>query len=365
MPLNDIQKPADSADRPDPRIPQEPQSDSNNPQYFEGGYDPEPNVAPPESPPPGGPAVKPQAPEPKPTDALKGAAEKGAQTAIRRGLDVVTEGATQLPILRNIADWASKNLAREAIKKWAYGLAAGIWGTIGPYATIIIIIVILLFVIAGPAFARIGKARRGADGKSAGDYSSVTDRGDIEDIAKVLGMSNVIPGDPKSYYFSQGDPRWASEKRHIPVLWSDEQTYASAGCGLTVAAMMIRYYGAQDVDPLKYGKYNASRAGTMGVSYETIATYLKEKGGPDKKIVQVPNDLESIKKVIAAGNPILVYGDEIFGSQRNHYVLIIGVSKDDKSLVVNDPAADSPRGRPAKMGSISNINNFRVMYALQ
>jgi hypothetical protein len=355
MPLNDIQKPE----------PQEPESQNNPPEYFEGGVDPEPSMGPAQSPPPGGPAVQPQSIQPKPTDAIEGVAEKGAQTAIRKGLDVASRGATQLPVVKNIANWASEKLAKEAIKKWAYGLAAGVWGTIGPYATVIIIVMILLFVIAGPAFARIGKARRGADGNKVPSYSDVTDRGDIEDIAKVLGMSNVVSGDPKSYYFSQGDERWAGEKRHISVLWSDDQTYASAGCGLTVAAMMIRYYGIQDVDPLKYGKYNASKAGTMGVDYDTIAAYLKEKGGPDKKIVEVPKDLESIKKVITAGNPILVYGDEIFGSESNHYVLIIGVSKDDKSLVVNDPAADSPRGRPAKMGPVSYINNFRIMYALQ
>jgi len=195
-----------------------PESQNDSPEYFEGGVDPEPSMGPVQPPPPGGPAIKPQSPSSKPTDALKGAAEKGAQTAIRKGLDVATEGATQLPILRNIADWASKNLAREAIKKWAYGLAAGVWGTIGPYATVIIIVIILLFVIAGPAFARIGKARRGADGNETPTPISIIDPEDraiLVELSKFTGEGSVIDATAVKALLDRIEARIASGNSHF------------------------------------------------------------------------------------------------------------------------------------------------------
>jgi len=195
-----------------------PESQNDSPEYFEGGVDPEPSMGPVQPPPPGGPAIKPQSPSSKPTDALKGAAEKGAQTAIRKGLDVATEGATQLPILRNIADWASKILAREAIKKWAYGLAAGVWGTIGPYATVIIIVIILLFVIAGPAFARIGKARRGADGNETPTPISIIDPEDraiLVELSKFTGEGSVIDATAVKALLDRIEARIASGNSHF------------------------------------------------------------------------------------------------------------------------------------------------------
>lgn len=362
MPLSDIQKP----DRPANEAGRSEPADQNaeNPEYFEGGVDPEPSMGPEQPSPPGGPAIKPQSSSTQPTNALKGVAEKGAQTAIRRGLDVATEGATQLPVLRNIADWASKNLAREAIKKWAYGLAAGVWGTIGPYATVIIIVIILLFVIAGPAFARIGKARRGADGNEAPTPASVYSGTDMADIAKVLGNSNIVPGDPTSWYFNQGDEKWGTKAGQAPG-WSVNE-YRSRGCAITSAAMMVKYHGGADVDPYIFGGYVADRTGSIALSDTALMTSYLKKYGIEKKVVPVAKDLETVKKYIAAGHPILAQGHAAFRASQQHWVVIIGISKDDKNLVLNDPSADPSRGRPARYSPAYELTNGRItsLYAI-
>jgi murein DD-endopeptidase MepM/ murein hydrolase activator NlpD len=196
----------------------QPQNDAGNPEYFEGGVDPEPTMGPEQPSPPGGPAVRPQSAQAKPTNALKSVAEKGAKQVIKRGLDVATEGIAELPVVRNIVNWASDKLAKEAIKKWAYGLAAGVWGTIGPYATVIIIVIILLFVIAGPAFARIGKARRGADGNETPTPISIIDPEDraiLVELSKLTGSGSAVDATAIKVLIDRIETRIASGNSHF------------------------------------------------------------------------------------------------------------------------------------------------------
>ena len=324
----------------------------------------------------GGPAIEPgksglvDAAKSKAASAAGEAVGKGASKAVGK---VASKGAGKLAggavaagtggvgaAVGVVVDKAVSWISEKIIKKM---LDWGVWKV----ALIPIFSVLLMFGIGAVAIAGIVKANRGAYGNSVPDYIGVTDRVDRTDLAKVLGNSLVLPGDPASYYYSQGDPRWAEKTKQVNAGWTTASTYKSLACGLTSAAMVARYFGVVDTDPYIFGGYNADQTGSMGFGMATLVKYLNEKTSGQYEFKDLPKTDVAVKEAISKGNPIIAYGNAAFNAKGNHFVVVVGISNDGNNLVINDPAASPPRGRVARYTPFNDseknkISGFWVVY---
>lgn len=295
----------------------------------------------------GGPAIKPRGPSgaQKTTDKGKQIAvdyaKKGANAAAKAALIASGVGAGLAAVGGKAAEWLTEKVLN---KGWWKALLLAQWPT---FATMSIILG-LMFLIAAPAFARIGASRRGVDGKRQPENIYAASSSDVAEVQEVLGNSITVPGDPTKWYWNQGDRN--SDWRDVHLRgWSGDHDFAAVGCGLTSAAMIAKYYGVTGVSPRVFGELVVSQTGNAQSGWrEELATYT------NRNLVDVPENLASIKAEIAAGNPVLARGNKAFGSSDGHFVVIIGVSKNDRFLVLNDPSS-SGRGRPARYSPASEL----------
>ncbi len=318
---------------------------------------------------PGGPAIKPRASvdsvgpdivEPSPPENIPEEAPEEENSLAGTAKEAVKEKAkeeVEKRVLQVARKWAKKQLA--AVASWVVGLFGG-WEIAAIVIAIIIALVIIILAIVGWS-----KASGGSYGRTQAQGISVYSSTDMHDITEVLAHSNVVSGDPRLFYFNQGDPNWGGKPGQATG-WSKIQEgtvvakYRNKACALTSAAMISKYYGVREISPYTLGGYMAEQTGNMALNQSIWLTYTNKYLPYPKKIVSVPKNIESVKKEIAAGNPILAKGVAAFRAKEQHWVVIVGVSKDDGFLVLNDPSAEKSRGMSTRYSPAEELTNGKI-----
>jgi len=134
--------------------------------------------------------------------------------------------------------------------------------------------------------------------------------------------------------FRQADPRW-----HDDPLGKTTDTLGSAGCALTSAAMVMKWYGV-DTDPQRLNAYLTGNGGYVGNGYivwEKAAELAK--GGVVKAYEDLPSYWE-IDWQLMQGNPVIVRLH--FPGGMTHFVVIAG--KRGFDYLIRDPGAGWDRG---------------------
>lgn len=273
-----------------------------------------------------------------------GEAAADAATAGTGGL-----GAVLRPIIKKATELVVKKLLS---KDWWKFVLKAFWPQILAWAMIVLFIVI--------AIALVSRATRGLMGRSRIQAASIYDSSVMGSIDVILGDQIMVSNTPQLNYFSQGDPNF--NKQPLNGHWTNNEPYLkNAGCGITSCAMMIRYYGVTNVDPVKFAN-DMANGGSLALIPEHMSTYL-----PNKKVIKIsPRTIETVSKFIQNGDPVLAHGDPICGSSGEHYVLIVGISKDMQNFVISDPAASKPRQSAARSCSKNSLlGNIKELIVLQ
>jgi len=282
------------------------------------------------------------------------------------------------------ANAAGKATAAALVASGVGAWAAGIADKVVKYATekliplvkkyaipIVGINIVVILLIVGSLIGIIGIAIKGGLGRSAGTAASAFNSEDVNNANIILGSQQSLVN-YKSFYLNQGHKDWGKEKRPASANkaednWGANQTYAGAGCALTSAAMISRYYGMTNVTPKIIGDYMADNTHSMFLDFKTWMNFLNSNG-LKKTYKEVPMNVESIRKEIESGNPIIAKGHKAFGAKGNHWVVIVGISDNGSQLILNDPSATDRgvAGRPSPASELGNkIKGLWVLRKVQ
>ena len=144
----------------------------------------------------------------------------------------------------------------------------------------------------------------------------------------VRGVALAVPA------FRQADPRW-----HDVPLGETKDTLGQAGCALTSAAMVLKWYGI-DTDPRRLNAYLTAHQGYEGNGYivwEKAADLAK--GGLEKAYEDLPSYWR-IDWQLINGNPVIVRIHLPGGG--THFVVIAG--KRGFDYLILDPGAGWNKG---------------------
>lgn len=315
---------------------------------------------------PGGPAInpknapKPQEEEPREDLDNEDSQDDGSQQEQQ-------SAAMSIENVKNKADQAKKFVEMIQKTRKAVTAAAKIvkiyLAVIGGSPILIgIIAVVIIIVIIAVSMPVVFRADKGYYGTQSPESLEIQSSETNYDLSMVLGKSVVVAGhgSPDSWYFNQGDPNW-KEPGYNPAEygWPRGKTFKRSGCGITSLAMIAVYYGV-NTNPVKTGKYYIDNKGSLLVAPALLPSYIKTETGNARTTYGVARNFESIKKEVEAGNPMLAkIGRGKWGTKgESHFVVIIGVGKDGKHLVINDPAFG--RGQPARYveGSMTGIEKI-------
>jgi hypothetical protein len=145
----------------------------------------------------------------------------------------------------------------------------------------------------------------------------------------ILGRME-IPVNP----FFQQDLLWSQEQ-----LGTSNDTIGSAGCALSAAAMVLRFYG-DDVDPKKLNDYLIEHNGYEGdawIKWEVAATF------PPNKAIHRYEDYPSYGLIdwnLLWGNPVIIRIRRPTG--KTHFLLLVG--KEGLDYLVLDPGEKGRNG---------------------
>ncbi len=133
--------------------------------------------------------------------------------------------------------------------------------------------------------------------------------------------------------FRQGDPRW-----HDDPLGDTTDTLGSAGCAVTSAAMVLKWYGA-DTDPQRLNNYLTGHHGYEGTGY-IIWEKAAKLGDHVKKAYEDLPSYWRIDHQLMKGNPVIVRLH--FPNGGMHFVVIAG--KRGFDYLILDPGAGWSKG---------------------
>lgn len=244
------------------------------------------------------------------------------------------------------------------------------------WITIVVISVILILITAFPAIAEWDWSRKGGRGNKDGNFASaasstVESQLAIREMRELFGQGLIVSENPEQFYFSQADKRFNTNVLNGGGWGCKGGNYLKcAGCALTSVTMALRYYGVNNITPdvfaNKWSEMNGKSLLISGDMGGIFNYYLKQNGLPEKKATRVDEkpSMEQIKQYISNGMPMVTKGEKICGSDAQHWVLIIGVSADGKSVVISDPAGKNwideetgvGRGSPARYCDYNRTN---------
>jgi hypothetical protein len=133
--------------------------------------------------------------------------------------------------------------------------------------------------------------------------------------------------------FRQADPRW-----HKDPLGKTTDTLGTAGCALTSAAMVLKWYGA-DTDPHRLNAYLTSHHGYVGNGYLVWEAAAKVGNRVKKAYEDLPSYWR-IDSQLMKGNPVIVRLH--FPGGGMHFVVVAGKRGFDYLIV--DPGAGWNKG---------------------
>lgn len=255
---------------------------------------------------------------------------------------------------QEVADQAKKavtKVIRQATTQAIRTAIAWVAAALGPYTVPVVIVVIAIVIIVVAITAAYGnRANKGLHGLSQAQAANKYDSSVIGDIRVVLGDQIMVTNDPQANYFSQGDPAFNTEPlKGSWIRLGPGKKLKDAGCGLTACTMMMRYYGVTDITPVDFANRMVEKTGHLDLDTSVMLSYVK-----GKKLVQVNHNASAVASYIQNGDPVLAHGNPICGSSGQHYVLIIGISKDLQNFVISDPAADDSKDRQSAARYCSN-----------
>ncbi len=277
---------------------------------------------------------------------------------------------------KKIAEYAQK--VKKAAEVAKVAMAAFTSGPLG--WTIIVVVLVVGIAISGLILYKVKKGfgGRAADATYASAAASTADsKITINELKNLYNQQSVVSESPEDFYLSQADDRF--NKAELQGTGFNKCEYKGvmgtwlkcAGCALTSMTMALRYYGVDNVTPDVFAnKWAEINGGDLKLNYSDklsqIANYfLSQKGLPEKKAYRVQRapTVEEIKKYIANGMPMVTQGQPMCGSSSYHFVLIIGITSDGKSLIISDPAgkewltkAGVQRGSPARYCNINDAH---------
>ncbi len=144
----------------------------------------------------------------------------------------------------------------------------------------------------------------------------------------VRSVALSVPG------FRQADPRW-----HADALGNTKDTLGSAGCAVSSAAMVLKWYGV-DTDPGRLNAYLTAHQGYVGDGWIVWEKAAELGRG---SIVKAYEDLPSywgIDRQLIEGNPVIVRIHLPGGGM--HFVVIAG--KRGFDYLIMDPGAGWNKG---------------------
>lgn len=131
----------------------------------------------------------------------------------------------------------------------------------------------------------------------------------------------------------QYDPAWAS----VSYDCNDGSTIKSSGCGITSAAMVLRFYG-KTVDPPSMAKaaiMSGNRECGNGTGHGFFPYIAKQYGLKDENGISWDRAMTLLKQ----GKPIIISGSGPHPFSQNGHFIVLTCYNADGTISVNDPAA--------------------------
>lgn len=173
---------------------------------------------------------------------------------------------------------------------------------------------------------------------------------------------------PKDFQiFAQNDDRWSSQQ-----LGKGSRTIGGAGCLLTCLTMIARSNTDQkELTPDQANsKIRAQKNGFTGsgLNVLTAASILGIDKAFEREVCDDNEDMLRIKAMVRQDRPVVIGIDYKEGQSSaiaatDHFVVILGMSKDARHFLIADPAGGKLRVIPAKhetsyRGKPSYISEF-------
>lgn len=128
--------------------------------------------------------------------------------------------------------------------------------------------------------------------------------------------------------FSQGDPAWGEDP-----LGPTDQTMGEAGCAVTSAAMVLRFYGV-DADPGRLNAYCDAHEGYTPQGWLYWEKAAEFAGGGVRHVYEDLPSYWLLDSNLLRGNPVIVRVRLPNGI--THFVVVMG--KDGFDYLIRDPA---------------------------
>ena len=128
--------------------------------------------------------------------------------------------------------------------------------------------------------------------------------------------------------FSQGDPTWGRD-----ALGPSDQTMGEAGCAVTSAAMVLRFYGV-DTDPGRLNAYCDAHGGYTSQGWLYWEKAAETAGGSVRHAYEDLPSYWLLDSNLLRGNPVIVRVRLANGI--THFVVVMG--KEGYDYLIRDPA---------------------------
>lgn len=149
-----------------------------------------------------------------------------------------------------------------------------------------------------------------------------------QEISRITSeAAKPAQGVSTSWYFSQNDPRWRSNR-----IGASGSSIGDYGCALTSVSMVFRYYGI-DISPDVMARQPIFVRDLISWPTQWRNVSLKTNSGHKGGGLGTA-DWARIDQEIAAGHPVIVFINAL-GRGAGHYVVIH--SKDNRGYIVHDP----------------------------
>lgn len=162
-------------------------------------------------------------------------------------------------------------------------------------------------------------------------FFNFINNGNVKDYVRVVcqnaygsgstGFNNVP-------YFSQRDPRWGSNS------YGCGTTIADAGCGVTSAAMILKFYG-KNVDPAIMASLSLAN-GTRPCGGGTAPNFFHDVAAPNYSLKEQDVTFNEAMQAIQQGKPVIALMNDHFFSSGGHYIVLTGIDSSGM-VMINDP----------------------------
>ncbi len=125
----------------------------------------------------------------------------------------------------------------------------------------------------------------------------------------------------------------------------EEKTVAACGCSTVCLAMAMNYLSgtsAYDPETLLLQAYENDLYTGVGLGYAEMVTML-ESGGLEGEWFR--GSAKLFRRALRHGCPIIAYMGEGFFSNDGHYILIVGIDRYDRLIVVDPNSERKSEGR--------------------